>query len=211
MLSRAEKLVARARFSIVAASLFDKADKTGDHDGTISPIELYCLVLQLYTQLQMYVRVTAPTKEHTDKLHATFDLDNSGKLDREEFVLLAAVLGENLALRVALQTTIALIAAARRRVDRRPPRRDPRRRRRRRGRRRRDRAASLEPLLATTATATTLAAATCVAILVPFALSFTDELYVLRAGAKTARALKAARRASVVNQADVLAAVGKSD
>ena len=212
MLSRAEKLVARARFSIVAASLFDKADKTGDHDGTISPIELYCLVLQLYTQLQMYVRVTAPTKEHTDKLHATFDLDNSGKLDREEFVLLAAVLGENLALRVALQTTIALIAAplggawivarlaaipavagaAEAAVVAIAP-------------------ASLEPLLATAATATTLAAATCVAILVPFALSFTDELYVLRAGAKTARALKAARRASVVNQADVLAAVGKSD
>ena len=34
---------------------------------------------------------------------------------------------------------------------------------------------------------------------------------VLRAGAKTARALKAARRASVINQADVLAAAGKSD
>ena len=160
----------------------------------------------------MYVRVTAPTKEHTDKLHATFDLDNSGKLDREEFVLLAAVLGENLALRVALQTTIALIAAplggawivarlaaipavagaAEAAVVAIAP-------------------ASLEPLLATAATATTLAAATCVAILVPFALSFTDELYVLRAGAKTARALKAARRASVINQADVLAAVGKSD
>ena len=127
-------------------------------------------------------------------------------------VLLAAVLGENLALRVALQTTIALIAAplggawivtrlsaipavagaAEAAVVAIAP-------------------SSLEPLLATAATATTLAAATCVAILVPFALSFTDELYVLRAGAKTARALKAARRASVINQADVLAAVGKSD
>ena len=133
----------------------------------------------------MYVCVIVPTKEHTDKLHATFDLDN-WKLDREEFVLLAAVL-EN-----------SRRASRSRPLSRSSPRRSAARdvarlaaiprRRRRQAAVVATAPASLEPLLATAATATTLAAATCVAILVPFALSFTDELYVLRAGAKTARA-----------------------
>jgi len=46
-----------------------------------------------------------PSKAQTDSLFVKFDLDGSGQLSKEEFVLLASVLVESIAMRIAAQVT----------------------------------------------------------------------------------------------------------
>jgi len=51
-------------------------------------------------------QVTPPSRDHVLKLAARFDLDGSGHLAEEEFVLFVTVLFENVAARVAAQVHI---------------------------------------------------------------------------------------------------------
>ena len=55
--------------------------------------------------------MTPPTKEQTDALMEEFDGNHDGTLNRLEFHHLAAVLCQNVATRVALQTTITMVLA----------------------------------------------------------------------------------------------------
>lgn len=100
-------------FESVAAKIFEGIDGgLGDGDGCIDPTELYCMILVLYCKASIYVPALTPiTKQQSDHLFRTFDQDSSGSLNRQEFLLIASILGSNIALRIALQTCIALVMA----------------------------------------------------------------------------------------------------
>ena len=51
------------------------------------------MCLQLYSKVTQYMPqvLTPPSKAHTDRLFAAFDLDDSGRLERAEWQLLASV------------------------------------------------------------------------------------------------------------------------
>ena len=140
--------------------------------------------------------LTPPPKAQTDRLFALFDLDGSGKLDRDEFTLLAALLCESLAIRIATQSVISLVLAPMLAAHL---------------------AAALgaiplgthrtlseglyaalpevlQPYLGSVRVATAGFAATLVAVIVPFTLGLLDEWYLLKAGQKARRALLGARR-----------------
>ena len=74
--------------------------------------ELYCLCLNLYCTTTQYMPqvLTPPTRAHTDALFRVFDIDHSGHLDREEFLLLASIFYENLLMRIA-RSAISLMLA----------------------------------------------------------------------------------------------------
>ena len=70
------------------------------------------MCLQLYSKVTQYMPqvLTPPSKAHTDRLFAAFDLDDSGRLERAEWQLLASVppLTLTLALALALALTLTL-------------------------------------------------------------------------------------------------------
>ena len=67
-------------------------------------MELHCMCLQLYSKVTQYMPqvLTPPSKAHTDRLFAAFDLDDSGRLERAEWQLLASVPPLTLTLALAL-------------------------------------------------------------------------------------------------------------
>lgn len=104
-------LADRLKYSAIAGRVFDQNDIDGDNE--IDKTELYCLVLQIYTTVINYFPscLYPPSKIQTDALFVKFDLDRSGHLSKEEFVLLASVLVESIAMRIAAQISITLLAA----------------------------------------------------------------------------------------------------
>ena len=119
-----------------------------------------------------------------DSLFKRVDLNGDGKLDRDEFMLIAAVIGGNVGMRVAAQTVLALVLApwAATTVCHRLA------------------GTAIEALivgavpsvlasLACSAVAVTITTSTIVAATVPAALSIIDEYHLLWAAAKMARAL----------------------
>lgn len=84
-----------------------------DGDGMVDANELYAMSLKLYCTTTNYLPqvLTPPPLSHVQTLFRTFDVDESGTLNRDEFVLLASVWFENCALRIAAQSTISLVLA----------------------------------------------------------------------------------------------------
>ena len=68
------------------------------------------MCLQLYSKVTQYMPqvLTPPSKAHTDRLFAAFDLDDSGRLERAEWQLLASVLPLTLTLALALALALTL-------------------------------------------------------------------------------------------------------
>ena len=71
------------------------------------------MCLQLYSKVTQYMPqvLTPPSKAHTDRLFAAFDLDDSGRLERAEWQLLASVPPLTLTLALALALALALTLA----------------------------------------------------------------------------------------------------
>ena len=84
-----------------------------DGDGAVDANELYAMSLKLYCATTQYMPqvLTPPSLSHVQALFKAFDLDGSGKLNREEFMLLASIWFENCALRIAAQSSICLLLA----------------------------------------------------------------------------------------------------
>jgi hypothetical protein len=201
--ARMERLLGRLRVEALAAWLYPKVDMDGD--GSVDRVELHCMCLQLYSKVTQFMPqvLTPPSKAHTDRLFAAFDIDDSGRIERAEWELLASVLFESLALRIAAQSAISLVLAplaaafavahagklqlgvsvaevARACVP-----------------------SSLRPLMQAVGTegaAVTALAGVTIALLVPFTVSLVDEFYLLKASAKAKRALKAARSRDLARQ-----------
>lgn len=96
-------------FNNMVQKAFDEVDF--DKSGTVDATEVYCMVLLLYMKIQSVAQVKPPKKEQVDKLVKHFDLDKNKTLDRNEFVALATILGENIAMRVAAENAIKLLMA----------------------------------------------------------------------------------------------------
>ena len=90
--ARMERLLGRLRVEALAAWLYPKVDMDGD--GSVDRVELHCMCLQLYSKVTQFMPqvLTPPSKAHTDRLFAAFDLDDSGRIERAEWELLASVL-----------------------------------------------------------------------------------------------------------------------
>jgi hypothetical protein len=214
-----QRLAGQLKYEALASRLFDDAADS-DQDGAVDAGELYILCLSLYSLCTQYLPqvLTPPPRSQTDSLFKTFDLDRSGHLDREEFLLLASVFVENCGLRIAAQSSISLllaplaaaktidaVAAVEVRTEPAPP---PTTRFFGLWK-----AAAmppstitvgdcayelvpkaLQPYVGNRGVATTGTAALLVATIVPAVLSLIDEYYLLRAARKTSRALQRDRR-----------------
>eukprot|EP00967_Tisochrysis_lutea_P111815 scaffold176144_cov30-Tisochrysis_lutea.AAC.1 len=108
----ASGLLATAKAKMEACSLgamarqaFRDADISGD--GSVDSAEVYAVVLGLYLQIGTLAKVTPPERAHVLKLAAKFDMDGSGLLAEDEFILFVTVLFENVAARVAAQVLLA--------------------------------------------------------------------------------------------------------
>lgn len=165
--------------------------------------------------------LTPPKKAQTDALFSRFDIDCNGRLDKEEFLLLASLLMEMVSMRIAAQSAISLVLAPLAAATLVPyvcalpvgswflPERPI-------GVRASGSGqvgaiitsgltafatllpAQVRAIVATfigsRAVAVTATAAIFVSLLVPFTLSLIDEYYTLRSARTAARALRAARR-----------------
>jgi len=193
MKSSMQTVLGKLRYEALATKLYGAVDDDGDG---IDPSELYSLTLEIYLKVTQFVPqvLTPPTKAHTDRLFATFDLDQSRKLDRDEFVVLASLLYESLALRIAAQSALSLVIAPTAAsylaawlgaralpgglgsvgdaaFGALPP--------------------SLRPYVGNQGVVVAALAATLVAVSVPFAISLIDEFYLFKSKAKAKRALRA--------------------
>ena len=110
LLERVRATTGKLSYQHVATKIFDVA---GGNDHALDEAELYCLCLNLYCTTTQYMPqvLTPPTRAHTDALFRVFDIDHSGHLDREEFLLLASIFYENLLMRIAAQSAISLMLA----------------------------------------------------------------------------------------------------
>ena len=102
---RMERLLGRLRVEALAAWLYPKVDMDGD--GSVDRVELHCMCLQLYSKVTQFMPqvLTPPSKAHTDRLFAAFDLDDSGRIERAEWELLASVLALTVTLTLTLTST----------------------------------------------------------------------------------------------------------
>jgi len=105
LLAKAKAQVESFSIHAMARKAFKDADISGD--GSVNAGEVYAAVLSLYLQIGMLAKVTPPARAHVLKLASRFDMDGSGELGEEEFVLFVTVLFENVAARVAAQVSLA--------------------------------------------------------------------------------------------------------
>ena len=110
--SRAMEATGKLKYERMAAELFDETADL-NKDGGVDRTELYCLCLRLYLTVTQYLPqvLTPPTKAQCDRFFGRFDLNADGRLDMEEFLLLASLLVEMLAMRIATQSAISLVLA----------------------------------------------------------------------------------------------------
>jgi len=103
--ARMERLLGRLRVEALAAWLYPKVDMDGD--GSVDRVELHCMCLQLYSKVTQFMPqvLTPPSKAHTDRLFAAFDIDDSGRIERAEWELLASVLALTVTLTLTLTST----------------------------------------------------------------------------------------------------------
>ena len=102
LLERVRATTGKLSYQHVATKIFDVA---GGNDHALDEAELYCLCLNLYCTTTQYSHKCSPRPlEPTDALFRVFDIDHSGHLDREEFLLLASIFYENLLMRIAARS-----------------------------------------------------------------------------------------------------------
>ena len=214
--------IGRLKYEAMAGEMFDEVADL-DRNGGVDRTELYCLCLRLYLAVTQYLPqvLTPPTKAQTDALFARFDTDANGRLDKEEFLLLASLLMEMVSMRIAAQSAISLVLAPLAAATLVPyvgalpvsswllPGRPLGLRAAESGRVGGIVTSALTALatmlpsqlraivatfIGSRAVAITATAAIFVSLLVPFTLSLIDEYYTLRSARTAARALRAARR-----------------
>ena len=110
--SRAMESLGKLRYEAMASSMFDEVADLNKDLG-VDRTELYCLCLRLYLTVTQFLPqvLTPPTKAQCDDFFSSFDLDRDGRLDKEEFLVLASLLIEMLAIRIATQSIISLVLA----------------------------------------------------------------------------------------------------
>jgi len=95
------------KFKTFCCEAFNEVDLDGN--GTVNVDEIYLMVLKLYLKLAAFTSIasgTVPTKEQVQKLFEECDQDKNGKLDRTEFLAIAVVLCEGMALRISVQIIV---------------------------------------------------------------------------------------------------------
>ena len=102
----------RRRVNQLSANAFDKAFEKVDanSNGRITAEELYIGVCECYLLLhECGLNVRAPKKDNVLKLLKIFDIDGSGELNREEFVLLMQRLLKAQAGRIFSQISLTVL------------------------------------------------------------------------------------------------------
>lgn len=88
--------------------IFNQVDV--DRNNSLSPTEIYCAVLLLYTQIIPWVRTSVPpTKESVIHLCHAYDKNNSGELGHAEFEEIMSVLLSDISKRVVLEGVFLFI------------------------------------------------------------------------------------------------------
>lgn len=90
------------RFKKLCRKTFDEVDF--DHSNCVDTKEVYCAVLLLYLKLVKIVNTAKPPGKHViERLVHEVDINKSGFLNYEEFLLLATILCKNVAGRVGIE------------------------------------------------------------------------------------------------------------
>lgn len=90
-------------------SLFNEADT--NHDGDISPSEVYELVLKFYVKVNQQAPVSVPSRERVMALFNRADVSNTGRLDLSEFRRLLRTLYARVSSRVLAFKVIKVLLA----------------------------------------------------------------------------------------------------
>ena len=89
--------------------LFNEADS--NHDGAISPDEVYDLVLKFYVKVNRQAPVPAPSRERVMTLFNNADVTHSGKLDIHEFRRLVRTLYARVSSRIVAFKVVKILFA----------------------------------------------------------------------------------------------------
>jgi len=96
-------------FAKKLAKIWDEADT--DHDGTLSPDEVYELVLKFYIKVNRQAPINPPTRDRVMLLFAQADVSQTGRLDYSEFVRLIRTMYARASSRVLVHKVIQMIFA----------------------------------------------------------------------------------------------------
>lgn len=111
MRSKKETILTRSRtFQKLVDYSYDVIDSDGS--GTIDKKELYAGLILIHLNLAAYVGPAAcrpATREYVDEMFDILDQDQNGTLDKEEFKILMTILCSQIASRVFLQLSMALM------------------------------------------------------------------------------------------------------
>ena len=107
--SRVVRVFAGKQFERNVFALFNATD--ANNDGELSETEAYPIVLQLYILANRQAPVNPPSREKAAKLFDDADLDGSGSLSRDEFVLFCTSLLGRTAYRIAVFNVVRFAVA----------------------------------------------------------------------------------------------------
>lgn len=107
--SKAEAVKGLGFLSGYVTKLFNEADS--NHDGSISPEEVYDLVLQFYVKVNRQAPVPAPSRERVMILFKNADVSHSGRLDIHEFRRLVRTLYARVSSRIVAFKVVKMLCA----------------------------------------------------------------------------------------------------
>ena len=107
--SRVVRVFAGKQFERNVFALFNATD--ANNDGELSETEAYPIVLQLYILANRQAPVNPPSRELAAKLFDDADLDGSGSLSRDEFVVFCTSLLGRTAYRIAVFNVVRFAVA----------------------------------------------------------------------------------------------------
>ena len=107
--SRVVRVFAGKQFERNVFALFNATD--ANNDGELSETEAYPIVLQLYILANRQAPVNPPSREKAAKLFDDADLDGSGSLSRDEFVVFCTSLLGRTAYRIAVFNVVRFAVA----------------------------------------------------------------------------------------------------
>ena len=100
---------ATTRYERFIERIFENADS--NHDGSISAEEVYDLVLRLYIYVNRQAPIDPPSRAAVHQLFQISDKNRNHRISRDEFTLLARLLGNRAFARIVTCKLITLLVA----------------------------------------------------------------------------------------------------